>query len=484
MGFSKQSLYLEKIGTISEEKCHEFIADFLDYLYIVKFYAPKKNTEIHHICKKLFKDYTKPFFDKWSFLSNIQLYPRDIKRNYSFVITYSGTKIILPYNMLALEALNPKNTILDQLQCSNNIESFFFTLNKFFNDLNLPLIKNDLKIIKTFMNPITRNDLPSIPTNRQIAKSLHLSENTISRRINQLYYNSILYHIYRVNLAKLGYYTSAIIHIDNLDMLPLLFDPYCLVDVLLDWGEFMAKLKIFQIPSTQKIVFCKIKDYFDPLYAVTLTKNYIGWNLSGLTFKGEERWQTLPPKFMCDTWTNHQFSGKFGVEQNLFYNEKTVKITNTQARMLDLIQNGTLLSKIYLSKKLNVGQKYIKQFFDDFFLKRLIKRFSILSNIGLQSKVWVTLLGPRSNSGIALLYDIIEYLKFFPFTYLFYNVNNLDSGGRIMLTGLLWMPSTWFVDLYEILISLKEEGFVPKINISQGKIKWGIDLEQTYDFNF
>ena len=483
MGFSKQSLYLETVGTISEEISHEFIAELLDYLYIIKIHATAKVKEIPYICKKLFKDYTKPFCDKYSFLTNIQMYPRDTRRNYSFVLTYSGTKIILPYNMLAFEALNPKNTILDQLKCSNNVESFFFTLSKFFHDLNLPLVKNDIKIIKFLMDPIIRNEIPSIPTNRQIATSLDVSENTISRRLNQLYCNSILCHTYRVDIAKLGYYTSTIIHIDNLDILPPIFKPYCLVDVLLDWGEFMAKMKILQIPSTQKSVFCEIKDYFEPLYEVTLTKNYIGWNLNSLTSKTEERWQNLPPIFLCDKWTDHQFSGKLGVEQNLISNKNTFKITTTQARMLDLIQNGTIMSKRYLSKKLNIGQKYIKQFFDEFFLKRLIKRFSILSNIGLGSKVWITLLGPRSNSGIDLLNNIIKHLKFFPFTYLFYNDNNLDSRGRIILTGLLCMPSSWYDDLYNVWFDLLEEGFVPKININQGNVKWGIDLEQTYDFS-
>ena len=51
-----------------------------------------------------------------------------------------------------------------------------------------------------------------------------------------------------------------------------------------------------------------------------------------------------------------------------------------------------------------------------------------------------------------------------------------------MLTGLLRMPSTWFVDLYEVWTDLIEEGFLPKINISHGTIKWGINIHKTYDF--
>ncbi len=483
MGSSKQSIYLETIDTISEEISHEFIIELLDYLYMVKIHATSKIKEILCICKKLYKEYTQPFCDKWSLLTNIEIYPDNVRKKYSFTLSYSGTNIILPYNLLVFEALNPNNTILDQLKCSTSIESFFNSLNKFLHGLNLPLVKNDLKIIKLFLNPIIRNNIPSIPSNRQIAKALQISENTVSRRINQLYCNSILYHIYRVNMAKLGYYTSAIIHIDHLDLIPQSFNPYCLIDVLIDWGEVIAKLKIFQIPSTQKTVFCKIKDYFKPLYEVTLTKNYIGWNLTGLTSKIEGRWQKLPPIFMCDKWTDHQFSKAFGVKQNLISNERTFKITNAQAKMLNLIQNGTLMSKSFLSKKINIGQKYIKQFFDCFFSKRLIQRFSILSNTGLQSNVWITLLGPRSNSSIALLYNIIEHLKFFPFIYLFYNDYNLDSGGRVMLTGLLQIPSSWFEDLCTVWFDLMEESFVPKVNINQGKIKWGIDIERTYDVN-
>ncbi|MFX0125773.1 MAG: hypothetical protein ACFFAE_19280 [Candidatus Hodarchaeota archaeon] len=482
MGSSKQSIYLETIGTISEETCHEFITELLDYLCMVKIHATAKIKEIHHTCKKLFKDYTKPFFDKWSFLKNLQM-SRETARNYSFIITYSGIKNILPYDLIAFEALNPKNTILNQLQYSNNIKSFFFTLTKFVNTLNFPLIKNDLKIIKYFMNPTARNKILSIPTNRQIAKSLQLSENTVSRRINYLYCNSILYHIYRINMAKLGYYSSAIIHLKNLDVSPLPFEPYCLVDTLLDWGELMAKIKIFQIPSTQKNIFCEIKDYFEPLYEITLTKNYIGWNLSGLTSKTEVRWQELPPIFLSDEWIDHQFSGELGIEQNLISNEDACKITTTQAKMLDLIQNGMILSKNCLSNKLNVGQKYIKQFYNEFFSKNLITRFSILSNVGLLSKVWITLLGPRLNSDLVLFNNVIQHLKFFPFSYLFYNDNNLDSKGRIILSGLLWMPSSWYDDLYKVWFDLMKEGFMPKISICQGEVKWGIDLVQTYNFS-
>ena len=283
-------------------------------------------------------------------------------------------------------------------------------------------------------------------------------------------------------MAKLGYYTSAIIHFNNLDTLPLPFEPYCLADALLDWGELMAKIKIFQIPSTQKNIFCRIKEYYDPLYEVTLTKNYIGWNLSGLTSKTEERWQKLPPIFLSDKWTDYQFSGKLGIEQNLISNEDACKITTTQAKMLNLIQNGGILSKSCLSKKLNVGQKYIKQFYDEFFSKNLIKRFSILSNAGLLSKVWITFLGPRLNSDLVLFNNVIQHMKFFPFSYLFFNDNNLDSGVRIILSGLLWMPSFWYDDLYKVWFDLMKEGFVPKISISQDKVKWGIDLVQTYDF--
>ena len=76
---------------------------------------------------------------------------------------------------------------------------------------------------------------------------------------------------------------------------------------------------------------------------------------------------------------------------------------------------------------------------------------------------------------------IVEHLKFFPFCYLFYNENILESLGRSLLTGLIWIPPTWFVDFYATWILLADHGFVPKINMSQGVIKWGVDIAKTYD---
>jgi hypothetical protein len=171
-----------------------------------------------------------------------------------------------------------------------------------------------------------------------------------------------------------------------------------------------------------------------------------------------------------------------GIEYNLFNDMSAQKITRTQARMLDLVQNGTAPNK-HLSMTLGITPKYVKDFFDYFFSKNLITRFPIFSNIGLNSKVWITLIGSQNNTNENLIQNIVEHLKLFLFCCLFYNERSLDQKGRLMLTGILWIPESWFIDFYSVWVHLIDEGFIPKININQGVIKWGLDVADTYDFS-
>ncbi len=473
-------MYSEVRDLLSYAKSREFLNDFLGYLIIVKSYGCKDANDVLSRCNQLLEQYTKPFYRKWRFLTNLQWHSGYAKRYSSFLLSFSGHNFLLPYKFLIYNTLNPNNKLIEQLKSSKDIDVFFFILGKLFRETNITLLENDLKIIKFLFNPFIQKEIPSIPTNRQIAKSINCSENTVSRRIDQLYKKSILSHHFQVSLEKLGYYTSAIIHHDKNEKLPAEFQSCCLADVPIDWGESKAKIKIAQIHTSNKAVCEELKEQFNPLYEVTLTKNNIGWNLNGLTSKKDSRWKKKPSVLKGDRWNDYQFSGHYGIEQNLLPDFPTVRISQTQVKMLDIIQKGTT-SNFHLSKTLKVGQKYIKRFYDYFFEKKLIQRFTMLMNIGLQSKVWITLLGPRSNKNVAFLKSVVEHLKSFPFSYLFYNDINLDTSGRLLLTGLVWMPSSWFGDFYSVWVHLMDHNFIPKIDISQGSIKWGINIEQTYN---
>ncbi|NHJ32795.1 MAG: Lrp/AsnC family transcriptional regulator, partial [Asgard group archaeon] len=438
----KASMYTEALGTLSNKKSREFLNELLGYLLIIKSYECSNVNDVMCRCSQLLEQYTRPFYRKWRFLTNLHWHSGKAKRYSSFLLTYSGFNFLLPYNFLVYNALNPNNRIIDQLKSSPDVEVFFFVLSKVFRENNFDLLENDLKIIKFLFNPFVQKEIPFIPTNRQIAQSIGCSENTISRRIDQLYKNSIISHYFQVEMAKLGFYTSLIIHPDTNEVHQSKFQSFCLIDYPIDWGEVKAKLKIFQIHRSNKTICDEIKRKFNPLYEVTLTKNTIGWNLNGLIPKADLRWKKRPPVLKHGRWDDHQFSGQYGIEKNLLPDFTSVKISQTQVKMLDIIQNGTT-SNYQLSKTLNVGQKYIKRFYEDFFAKKLIHRFILLKNIGLESKVWVTLLGPRSNKNVGFLKNVVEHLKSFPFSFIFYNDNNLDFNGRLLLTGLIWMPSSW-----------------------------------------
>lgn len=472
----------EVLDPLSNEKSRDFLNDLLHYLVIIKSYECKNINEVTNRCNQLFTQYTKPFYQKWQFLTNLQWHSGYAKRYSSFLLSFSGYNFLLPFKFLMYNVINPENKLIEQLKSSKDINVFFFILSKLFRETNVSLLDNDLKIIKFYFNPFVQKEIPSIPTNRQIANAIGCSENTVSRRISQLYKKSILSHRFQVNMAKLGYYTSAIIHYDrNEKYLPEL-QSCCLADVPIDWGELRAKIKIFQIHTNNKAVCEEIKAQFDPLYEVTLTKNTIGWNLNGLTPDSNCRWKKKPSVFKGDLWKDSRFSGHYGIEQHLLPDLQAVRISPTQVKMLDIIQKG-ITTNYHLSKTLKVGQKYIKRFYDDFFTKKLIHRFTMLMNIGLQSKVWITLLGPRSNKNVAFLTNVVEHLKSFPFSYILYNDNNLDNTGRLMLTGMVWMPCSWFGDFHSVWVHLMDHDFIPKINISQGSIKWGVNIFDTFKMN-
>lgn len=479
LGISQNILSSEILNHISTEKTTEFLIDFLSYLVIVKSHDCKNVNDVTSTCEHLFEQYTKPFFEKWEFLPNLSWHSGYIKRYSSFILSYTGVNLILPHRFLIYNLLNPENTIIDQLQCSKSIDLFFLTLNKIFRDSNLNLLENDLNIIQFFFNPFLQEKIPSIPTNRQIAQSIGCSENTVSRRIGLLYKKSILSHKYRVNMAKLGFYTSLIVHINLKDSIPLKFESCCLADIPIDWGESMARLKIFQIHSSNKSICKEIKDFFNPLYEVTLTKSTIGWNLKGLTLKREQRWKDLPPVLQSDRWDDQYLSRQYRIDYELLPINDGLVVSKTQAKMLDVIQKETT-SNFHLSNILQVGQKYIKRFYDDLFAKKLIRRFTVLMNIGLQSKVCITLLGSQSNPNLDMLKKIVEHLKSFPSSYLLYNDKNLDIDRKLVLVGLLWMPSSWLEDFYRVWIYLQNYGFIPKFNINQGVIKWGTNILDTY----
>ncbi|MFX0171837.1 MAG: hypothetical protein ACFE9L_07955 [Candidatus Hodarchaeota archaeon] len=456
-----------------------FIREFIQYYTQLKNYDIKCVKEIVTISKKVYEKLTKPFYEKWSHLNFIKWNPCYAKHFYSFIIEWGGTKILLPHRILTYEVIQPENKILEQLKAVNALDKFFDTLDGLRRHLNLPLLKNDVMIIKTFMNPLLQKELRSIPTNRQLAEILNLSENTISRRLNLLYQKTIISHIYRINMVKLGYQTVAIIT-DTIKN-PSKIEPYCLASIPIDLCENIGRIHIFQVPFTKQHLWREIRRQLNPKTSIMLTKSYIGYNLIGLALNEKQRWKILPPILLTKDWNENLVSEEKGMEHNLFNDMTTLNISKTQAEMLNTIQSGAM-TNVDLSNFLEVTQKYIKQFFDYFFDKRLIERFTIVSHIGLDLKVCLILQGTKSVNNFKFLKNIVNHLKFFPFTNVMYNETCIEPGEELLLVGLLRMPSLWITDFADTWMKLARENFTPKLVINQGIIKWGINIPKTYDF--
>ena len=280
-------------------------------------------------------------------------------------------------------------------------------------------------------------------------------------------------------MAKLGYETVAVMHQEKNTTIDLEIDPYCLLNIPIDCGESMGKVKVFQIPYQQRSIWQKIKERYTPHHLITLTKSYIGYNLTGLDPQPNNRWTILPPILDHHHWQDSCIAEGAGIEMNLFNDMSCCKLSQNEIIMLNLIQNGTM-SNIHLSTTLHVTPKYIKQFFRHFFEQKLIKRFTTLAHLGLDLKVGIYLLGKEEAQDYTLLPKIINHLKFFPFTFLLYTESNVDQCNKLFITGLVRMPSQWITDFATQWFDLVKEAFIPKLVIEQGKYNWGINLTRTY----
>lgn len=476
----KQIFHTSKQTITSLQLDQMFIQEFIQYYLILKKYRIKCVKEIVSISKKVYEKLTIPFYERFSQLNFIKWNPGYAKHFYSFLILHRGTKILLPHRILTYEVIQPRNKILEQLMEVKTLDQFFDVLNGLCRHLNLPLLKNDVRILDAFMNPLLQRKVYSIPTNRQLADALNISENTISRRIELLYQKTIVSHIYRINMAKLGYQTVAIV--TNTVNYPSQIEPYCLASIPIDLCRNIGRLNIFQVPFTKQHLWRQIRKHLNPKNSVMLTKSYIGYNLIGLSCNVEQRWNVLPPILSNGEWDENLVLEEMGVEYNLFNDMSALAISKTQAEMLNLLQCGTM-TNVDLSNSLGVTQKYIKQFFDSFFDLRLIKRFTVLSHIGLDLKVCLILQGTQSVDNFKFLKNVTNHLKFFPFCFYMYNDVCLESGKDLLLVGLLRIPSSWITDFSDAWMKLSRENFVPKLVINQGIVKWGINIPKTYDNN-
>jgi hypothetical protein len=110
----------------------------------------------------------------------------------------------------------------------------------------------------------------------------------------------------------------------------------------------------------------------------------------------------------------------------------------------------------------------------------LIHRYPIISNIGLNAKPWVTLVG-HDNSDFQILNSmilkIVEHLKLFPFSFLFYRLSQDSDDDPPLLTGLLYYPTSWMTEFNIKWAKLAEFGFIPSIEFSYNrKLRWNVDI--------
>jgi len=470
------------IGNLQEVTLQEidFRKDLVDYITVLSDNVPSSIKDVLQVCERLYNKFTLPFCGKWA--NRIELHSGHDKKYYSFTLTVKKRRILIHYRILVYFTLNPGNKLLQNLKKNLGTQyHFYFYLSRIFRELNLDLTQTDQEIIELLLNPIVRDKFPRIPNQGHLADLLPVNENTIARRTELMYLKAIMSHFYHIDVSKLGYETYAYIHQDELPAGSELSD-FQLASVPIDLGEKHGFISIYQVPYRKNKVLSRLKTQLEPKSEILLAKSYLGFNLTGFTAKADHRWQVLPPIFRGNHWDETFISAGSGFEDDFLDEYRVLELTMTQARMLDLIQNGTT-SNTYLSKTLSVNRKYVREYFKYFLDNGLIRRFTMLQNIGLDVKVWITIIGPNNHECNSVLPKIIEHLKFFPFNFLFYTDTSTTANNRALITGLIRIPSSWLVDFAGHFLNLTKLGFNPKYTISKGTIRWGVEIRKTYDFD-
>jgi DNA-binding Lrp family transcriptional regulator len=348
--------------------------------------------------------------------------------------------------------------------------------------MNLSLNSNDLKIISLFASKDFISQFSCFPPQNETAEKLNCSYSTYWRREEKLVNSYVLNCSYRFNPSKLGYETHLLI---SKGESPLESNSYCLADVPFDYGHKMGRLQILQIPIWKQEIYMKFYNSPKKNRLKTLTDAFIGWNLNALTAKPEKRWCQEPPILTHHNWDSSLIGESKGITYDLTPTFNTPQLNKLEVKVLNTFGKYGARYETVISSQLNVTEKYITEVWKKIFDSKLLHRFAVFSNIGLKVKPWITLQGKlgESNENSRMLKNIIEHLKLFPFSYLYYKLHDDEdkSNGGPFLTGLIYLPPHWVTDFSSKWLELSKYGFHPKIDFSRDRvIKWNIDLANTY----
>ncbi|MHA2227000.1 MAG: hypothetical protein ACXAC8_17425 [Candidatus Hodarchaeales archaeon] len=467
-----------------------FLKDFIDYWKVIRDHRTKKIDEIIQICKILFDDYTKPFIEKWG--NQIEAINADthyLEDYYSFEFTFFNRSIMLiPHKILVFESLKPKEKVYHHLSKIKVFKEFLFYFGRTVGDLNLPLNKNDIQILRKSSSNRFTCVSEKIPSNEEMAMVCNCDPQTYRRRVKRLKDTYILNHCYLIDLAKIGYET----YFSICENIEFPFNDFCRANIPFNVSfrenksliNNKYRLVIFQIPFNKTEVYDSIKNLTNTIYWRKLSFSYIGNNLSSLTPSVESRWKIMPPILSIMDWNDEIViaNSDNGITYDLSPNSNPSTLSSSDVKVLSLFENYGKLKNVDIAKKTGLTEKYIREVWTRISDFDLVRRLPILTNIGLDVKLWISIFGNETKTQNVAIERVIEHLKCFPFTWLFYDHQDLNKRRNSLITGLIYIPSSWVNPFFVKFSKLSDYGFTTQLDMSYHNrdLKWNINLLKTY----
>ncbi|MHA1227724.1 MAG: hypothetical protein ACTSPV_13335 [Candidatus Hodarchaeales archaeon] len=459
----------------------EFIFDFVRYweevLQIIKPKGVKfvNWTEWDKIVKEppLF-GLTEGFCQRWKNTGIVSWFEPYIKTYGSFVLHFRGGLVLLPRQFILLESFQSSELLREGLKSNPTQDEFIRIIDALFDDLNVRLKPNDLKILQKISTPIFSKSLDKFPKIKELAYWMRKDPRTISSRLQYVMTVGVLSHIYLVDMARIGYNTIQIKHETPKKEIPKSVFAYLLLHSPLKDGTFQS---VIQIPYTDTQKITEIKRIFQPKSWKNLHLQFRGWNFSGLTTDPSKRWILRPPLLQRGgSWKTKIILPRTGIEFNLDPYFEPYPISIREARILSIVSNMSSMKVDYIAEVLSISRQYVTESWKQLLRRKIIFRFPVFNNIGLGSWIYFTMdnIGSKDN-----LENIICHLKFFPYLNLYYSP---DEG---FLTGLTNIPLNWTHSFIYRLNSLVDTYDKIKTSFYLGPdayFKWGSDIQNTFNW--
>lgn len=436
---------------------------------------------IRKTCEDLFLSCTQPFFEKWcKVFPFIQKDSGFLSLYWSYEISFNNFSYLLPHKLVVFELFKCDNACIQNLKRIKKLEDLLFYLTRTFCDLNLNLNSNDKKILNYFTSKDFVCSYKRFPTQKRISDALRISEATYNRRESILAETYVFSAIYRLNISALGFETLFVCSpfvVDNAFLTPssLASVPYRVTDTI-------GAQKIIQYQVTDYNLFQKITSLYQDKnsHMTRLTNGYIGWNLHSFHHNSSKRWKVLPPILSTYNWDDGVISEEKGFHYNLIPQSLAPHLTEVEREILAHFSKYGTRYDVNLAKKFGKTEKYIRRSWSRLLSEKLVHRFPLFSNIGLDAKPWITLFGRKNgdyNKQNSLILRIVEHLKLLPFTFIFYKLAESSKGDPPLLAGLIYIPSFWMTEFNIKWNKLAEFGFLPEIEYSYNRyIRWNIDI--------